>query len=95
MEFGNKDKDCNTKNVNNLRERQIVWGVLTGTPGFPGTERGGMLGLLPGGGGAAAGVGTGLGAAGAAMAGVALRAGDIFKRFNASLKNKKINKWKL
>lgn len=66
-------------------------GVLTGAPGFPGTERGGMLGLLPGGGGVAAGVGTGLGVAGAAMAGVALRAGDIFKRFNASLL-KKTNK---
>lgn len=63
--------------------------MLTGAPGFPGTERGGTLGLLPGGGGAVvgavAGVGTGLGGAGAAMAGAALGAGDIFKRFNASL----------
>lgn len=60
-------------------------GVLTGAPGFPGTERGGMLGLLPWGGGVATGVRTGLGAAGAAMTGIALGAGDIFKRFNASL----------
>lgn len=28
--------------------------MLTGAPGFPGEDRGGMLGLLPGGGGAAA-----------------------------------------
>ena len=55
--------------------------MLTGAPGFPGTDRGGMLGLLPGGGGAV----TGLGAAGAAVTGVALGAGDFFKRFNASL----------
>lgn len=55
--------------------------MLTGAPGFPGTDRGGMLGLLPGGGGIA----TGLGAAGAAMTGFSLGAGDIFKRFNASL----------
>lgn len=59
--------------------------MLTGAPGFPGTDRGGMLGLLPAGGGGVAGEGTGLGAAEAAMAGVALGAGDIFKRFNASL----------
>lgn len=62
--------------------------MLTGAPGFPGTERGGMLGLLPEGGGVAAGVGTGsgaAGAAGAAMAGAALGTGDVFKRFNASL----------
>lgn len=59
--------------------------MLTGAPGFPGTERGGMLGLLPEGGGVAAGVGTGSGAAGAAMAGVALGTGDVFKRFSASL----------
>lgn len=44
-----------------------------------------MLGLLPGGGGAADGVATGLGAGGAAMAGVALTAGAVFKRFKASL----------
>lgn len=71
--------------------------MLTGAPGFPGTERGGMLGLLPGGGGAAAGVGAGLGAAGAGLgaagAGAALVAGDIFKRFNTSLfkRNKRYN----
>lgn len=62
--------------------------MLTGAPGFPGTERGGMLGLLPEGGGAAAGVEAGsgaAGAAGAAMAGVLLGPGDVFKRFNASL----------
>jgi len=63
--------------------------VLTGAPGFPGTDRGGMLGLLPGGGGGAAGVGaglgTGLGAVGVTMAGAAFREGEIFKRFNASL----------
>lgn len=28
--------------------------MLTGAPGFPGVDRGGMLGLLPGAGGAAA-----------------------------------------
>lgn len=69
--------------------------MLTGAPGFPGTDRGGMLGLLPGGGGAGAGVATGLGAAGAsgaAIAGAALGTGDPFKRFNASLSKKKINK---
>lgn len=66
-------------------ERDSVRGVLTGAPGFPGTERGGMLGLLPVGGGAAARVGRGLGASGAAMAGVALGVGDIFNRLNASL----------
>ena len=62
---------------------------LTGAPGFPGTESGGMLGLLPGGGGAAVEVGTGLGAAGSgaatATAGAALGAGDLFNRFRASL----------
>lgn len=59
--------------------------MLTGAPGFPGTERGGTLGLLPGGGGAAAGVGAGIGAAEATVAGAALAAGVFFKRFNASL----------
>lgn len=59
--------------------------MLTGAPGFPGTERGGMLGLLPEGGRAAAGVEAGSGAAGAAMVGVGLGTGDVFKRFNASL----------
>lgn len=64
--------------------------MLTGAPGFPGTDRGGMLGLLPGGAGAAAGVGTGSGAAGASAAGAALRTGDVFSRFSASLfKSKK------
>lgn len=58
---------------------------LTGAPGFPGTDRGGMLGLLPGGAGAAAGVGTGSGAAGASTAGAALGTGDVFSRFSASL----------
>lgn len=51
-------------------------------PGFPGTESGGMLGLLPAGGGVAAGVRTGLREGGA---GIVLVAGDIFKSFNASL----------
>lgn len=59
--------------------------VPTGAPGFPGTERGGMLGLVPGGGRVAAGVRTGLGAAGGAMAGITVGVGDVFKRFNASL----------
>lgn len=62
--------------------------VLTGAPGLPGTESGGMLGLAPGGGGDAAGVTAGLGAAGAGgvIAAVdALGAGDVFKRFSASL----------
>lgn len=44
-----------------------------------------MLGLLPGGGGAAAVVRTGLGAVGAAMTGVVLGTGEVFKRFNTSL----------
>lgn len=72
--------------------------ILTGAPGFPGTDRGGMLGLLPGGGGGAegaAGVGTGLGAAGVTMAGVALGAGEIFKRFSASLVKQQTNKQKI
>lgn len=59
--------------------------LLTGAPGFPGTESGGMLGLPPGGGGTAVGVGVGLGAAAAVMAGVDLGAGEVFKRFSASL----------
>lgn len=59
--------------------------MLTGAPGFPGTERGGTLGRLPGGGGGAAGVGAGLGGGGAAAAGVVLVAGDVFRRFSASL----------
>lgn len=59
--------------------------MLTGAPGFPGTESGGMLGLLPEGGGAAAGVGTDCGAARPVTAVVALGTGDVFKRFNASL----------
>lgn len=59
--------------------------MLTGAPGFPGIERGGMLGLLPEGGGVAAGVGIECGAASPVMAGVALGTGGVFKRFNASL----------
>lgn len=75
--------------------------MLTGAPGFPGTDRGGMFGLLPGGAGAAAGVGTGSGAAGASTAGAAFGTGDVFSRFSASLfkrekkkKDKKMNQQK-
>lgn len=63
--------------------------MLTGAPGFPGTDRGGMLGLLPGGAGAAAGLGTGSGVAGASTAGAAFGTGDVFSRFSASLKKQK------
>lgn len=62
--------------------------MLTGAPGFPGADRGGMLGLLPGGGGVAAAGWSGhggAGAAGAAVAGVVLSTGDLFKRLSASL----------
>lgn len=55
---------------------------LTGAPGFPGVDRGGMLGLLPGGGGAVAFGGSVLGGAGA---GVVLGTGEVFKRLSASL----------
>lgn len=66
--------------------------MLTGAPGFPGTDSGGMLGLLPRGGGVAAAGWSGLGgagAAGAAVAGVVLETGDIFKRLSASLSKTK------
>lgn len=56
----------------------------TGVPGFPGTERGGMLGLLPGGGGIVDATGAGPGEGGAIM-GVAFGFGVNFKTFNASL----------
>lgn len=59
--------------------------MLTGAAGFPGADRGGMLGLLPGGAGAAAAGWSGLGGAGAAAAGVVLGTGDVFKRLSASL----------
>lgn len=71
---------------------QTVAEMLTGAPGFPGTDRGGMLGLLPGAAGAAAGVGTGSGAAGASAAGAAFGTGDVFSRFSASLFQKKREK---
>lgn len=55
-----------------------------------------MLGLLLGGGGEAAEVGTaletGTGSAGVTMTGIALEAGDIFKRFKASLRKTKTNR---
>lgn len=74
---------------------EAVGEMLTGAPGFPGTDRGGMLGLLPGGAGAAAGVGTGSGEAGASTAGAAFGTGDVFSRFSASLLgNKKREKKK-
>lgn len=63
--------------------------VLTGAPGFPGTDTGGMLGLLPGGGGGTFGVGAGLGAAVVMVPGAVLGVGDFFKRFSASLGNRK------
>lgn len=65
-----------------MTERDGQTKVLTGAPGFPGTERGGMLGLLPEGGGVDAGEGTGLGAAAAR---VGFETGDFLRRFNASL----------
>lgn len=55
--------------------------MLTGAPGFPGVDRGGMLGLLPGGGGA---VTFGWSVLGGAGAGVVLGA-EVFKRLSASL----------
>lgn len=79
-----------------MQKTVITGEMLTGVPGFPGTDRGGMLGLLPGGGGAAAGVGTGSGVAGISMAGAAFGTGAFFNRFSASLlkkrKEKQINK---
>lgn len=63
--------------------------VLTGAPGFPGTDIGGMLGLPPGGATGDSGVGTGLGVGTVAVVvivvGAFSGAGDFFKRFNASL----------
>lgn len=70
------------------KKKKKVSEMLTGAPCFPGTESGGTLGLVPGGEGVAAGVETGRGAGGAAAAGCALGAGDVFKRFNASLQSK-------
>lgn len=77
-----------------MQKGVITGQMLTGAPGFPGTDRGGMSGLLPGGGGAAAGVGTGSGAAGISMAGAAFGTGAFFNRFSASLlkKKNKLNK---
>lgn len=76
-------------NRTNMRE----WSeMLTGAPGFPGVDRGGMLGLLLGGGWAAAAGWSwlgGAGAAGAVVAGVVLGTGDVFKRLSASLLKKK------
>lgn len=63
--------------------------MITGAPGFPGTDNGGMFGLLPGGRGLAAGAEMGLGGVEATTDGTALGAGDAFRRFSASLLRKK------
>lgn len=84
-----KSEACSEEMLSSVKCAARELETLTGAPGFPGTDRGGMLGLLPGGAGAAAGVGAGSGAAGAATAGAAFGTGDVFSRFSASLFERK------